>query len=96
MKTSKNLRPLSKPIDNIDTDLIRLIEGKKEIPTDVMKKHFNFDSKYLRTRSHISGYSIKHYGDILYLVCIDFDKSPCGERYLITLQSSTLRELLNC
>lgn len=76
-----------------DRGVIALIEERKELPIEMMMNHFYFDSTFLSTRDYISGFSVKRYGDSLYLVCIDFYKSPCGERYLITLGSSTLWEI---
>jgi|GEM_PF-6616521 hypothetical protein len=76
-----------------DRDIIALIEAKKEIPIEMIKNYFYFDSSFLSTRDYISGFSVKRYGDSLILVCIDFYKSPCGERYLVTLHSSSLREI---
>lgn len=93
MATNKKAKVINEPRALTDKSVIALIEEKKELPMEMIMNHFNFDSTFLSTRDYISGFSIKRYEDSLYWVCIDFYKSPCGERYLITLDTYTLREI---
>ncbi|SDF70971.1 hypothetical protein [Chitinophaga filiformis] len=74
-------------------DLIALITARKEIPNEMLEKHFYFDSTFLSTKDYVYGFSADRYSDSLLLVYIDFIKSSCGERYLITLDSSKLKEI---
>jgi hypothetical protein len=93
MATNEKSKLINGAANLTDKGVIALIEEKKELPIEMMMNHFYFDSKFLSTRDYISGFSVKRYDDSLYLVSIDFYKSPCGERYFITLGSSTLREI---
>lgn len=80
------------PVDGSDTDIIKAVKERKNISIGLLNKHFNFDSVYVKSMPYISGNSIREY-DGIYIVFIDFDNSPCGERYLITLQKSALKEV---
>ena len=93
MATNKKSKLINEAANLTDKGVIALIEERKELPIEIMMNHFYFDSTFLSTQDYVSGFSIKRYDDSVYLVCIDFYKSPCGDQYLITLGSSTLKEI---